>query len=174
MNHKLPKILIVTIIASSISLVLLFISILTAVFNVKRVEKSINNIGEVTYTIDSENKIDEAINLYQKLDVNINLNKNVSNIQLLEDGKYEYVRLAIKKALVLNERKIADSIDVSLIKDAVNEANLKLKKYYKESEFESIKGYLEFKFLLDEYGTEEEKETPSNAQPEKTEEPEIC
>ena len=174
MNHKLPKIIIATIIASSVSLVLLFISILTAVLNVKRVENSINEIGHVTYTEESEAKIDLALNYYEKLDVNINLNNNVSNINILNDAKYDYVRLAIKKAIVLNERKIADNVTVEEIILAVNEANLKLKKYYKESEFESITGYQEFKYLLDEYGTEEKEETSNNNTAPAAEEPEIC
>ena len=171
--NKLPKILIVTIVTSIISLALLFISILTAVLNVKRVEESINNIGNVSYTFEVENKIDNAITLYHKLDTNIKLNEKVSNIGVLNDAKYEYVRIAIKKALVLNERKVADNVSEEEISKAVNEANLKLKKYYEESEYENISGYKDFKYLLDEYGIQE-KEVSSDAPKEKIEEPEIC
>ena len=174
MKHKLPKIAVATIILSSISLVLLFISILTAVLNVKRVEDSISNIGTVAYTLESENKIDEVVYLYQKLDTNINLDKNVSNIDLLDKAKFDYVRLAIKKAIVLNERKVADNVSKEEITLAVNEASSKLKKYYKESEFETITGYSDFKYLVEEYGTEEEKPSTPTTSPEKTEEPEIC
>ena len=173
MMNKLPKILIVTIFTSVISLALLFISILTAVLNVKRVEESINNIGSVSYSFEVENKIDNAITLYQKLDTNIKLNEKVSNISILNDAKYEYVRIAIKKALVLNERKVADNISEEEISKAVNEANLKLKKYYEESEYGNILGYKDFKYLLDEYEIKE-KETSSDVKKEKTEEPEIC
>lgn len=174
-TKKIPNIIKVTIVLAIIAVVFLGISITSSVLSVKRAENSINKIGDVLYDSETEDKIDLAVTNYKKLDTNIGLDKRVNNISILNDAKHNYVRLAIKKAIVLNNRKIADNISEEEISVAVNIANEKLKKYFSSEEFESVAGYDEFKVLLEKYETKnEEKENNSGTSNQPAEEPEIC
>ena len=176
MKKKLSNRSILLIVLSSFAIVFLGLSIITSVVNVNNTKKSIDKIGEVSLSIEVEERIDYAIEKYEKLDRNIGLNKRVSNVKELEDAKFNYVRLAIKKAIVLDNRKVADEIPNEEITLAVNEATSKLEKYYKENEFETITGYSEFKFLQEKYGTknEETNNGNSNGNQNSEEEIEIC
>ena len=176
MKKKLSNRSILLIVLSSFAIVFLGLSIITSVVNVNNTKKSIDKIGEVSLSIEVEERIDYAIEKYEKLDRNIGLNKRVSNVKELEDAKFNYVRLAIKKAIVLDNRKVADEIPNEEITLAVNEATSKLEKYYKENEFETITGYSEFKFLQEKYGTknEESNNGNSNGNQNSEEEIEIC
>jgi len=174
MKKKLSNRSILIIVLSSFAIIFLGLSIITSVVNVNNTKKAIDKIGEVKYSIETEEKIDNAIEKYEKLDRNIGLNKKVSNIIELEDAKFNYVRLAIKKAIVLDNRKVADGITNEEISLAVNEAKEKLEKYYKENEYETITGYSEFKFLEEKYGTENESDNTQNNTPSNSEEIEIC
>lgn len=174
MKKKLSNRSILLIVLSSFAIVFLGLSIITSVVNVNNTKKAIDKIGEVKYSIETEEKIDNAIEKYEKLDRNIGLNKRVSNVKELEDAKFNYVRLAIKKAIVLDNRKVADGITNEEISLAVNEAKEKLEKYYKENEYETITGYSEFKFLERKYGTKNESENTQNNTPSNSEEIEIC
>lgn len=173
-KKKLPKILIVTIALSITSLLLLVISILTSYGTVKRAENAITNIGTVSFNQESEEKIDQAKNYYSNLDKNIGLENNVSNKNELDDAIYNYVRLGIKKAVFSYNRRIVDNISDDEIKLYVNEAYLKLKKYYKEDEFEQIEGYNEYQPLLEKYKEEKQDNNNQNTTPAPAEEPEIC
>ena len=97
MKKKLSNRSIFMIVLSSFALVFLGLSIITSIININNTKKAIDKIGEVTYSIEVEEKIDNAIEKYEKLDRNIGLNKKVSNVDTLEDAKFNYVRLAIKK-----------------------------------------------------------------------------
>ena len=175
MKKKLSNRSILIIVLSSFALVFLGLSIITSIININNTKKAIDKIGEVTYSIEVEEKIDNAIEKYEKLDRNIGLNKKVSNVDTLEDAKFNYVRLAIKKAIVLDNRKVADGITNEEITLAVNEATTKLEKYYKEDEYETITGYNDFKFLQEKYGTKEESNNQnSNSNQNNNEEIEIC
>lgn len=162
-----------TIIVSSFAVIFLTISIITSVLLVKRCENAINDIGEVKLEEEIENKIDKARAYYLKLDTNISLNERVNNIEDLNKAKYNYVRLAIKKANVAYSRRIADSISEDELKKLVNNAYALLEKYFKENEFENIEGYKDFKGLLDIY-KEEKSSGESNTPEAPAEEPEIC
>lgn len=176
MENKKRKspILILTIIFSSFIVIFLTISIITSVLLVKRCENAINEIGEVKLEEEIENKIDKAEEYYTKLDTNISLNERVYNSENLKNAKYNYVRLAIKKANVSYSRRIVDKISEADIKKLVNSANNILEKYFKADQYEEIEGYKDFKSLLDIY--KEEKDSGGNQQtPEApAEEPEIC
>ena len=176
MKKKLSNRSILIIVLSSFAIVFLGLSIITSVVNVNNTKKSIARIGEVSLSIETEEKIDAAIEKYEKLDRNIGLEKRVSNFNELEDAKFNYVRLAIKKAIVLDNRKVADGITNEEITLAVNEATSKLEKYIKEEEYETITGYSDFKFLQEKYGTkkEESNNTDSNSNQNNNEEIEIC
>ena len=175
MENKKRKspILILTIIFSSFIVIFLTISIITSVLLVKRCENAINDIGEVKLDEEIENKIDKAYGYYTKLDTNISLNERVNNIEDLKNAKYNYVRLAIKKANVSYNRRVVDNISDADIKKLVNTANTLLEKYFKSTEYEEIEGYKDFKGLLDIY--KEEKSSGEKTTPEApAEEPEIC
>ena len=176
MKKKLSNRSILIIVLSSFALVFLGLSIITSVVNVNKTKKAIDAIGEVKYSIETEEKIDAAIEKYEKLDRNIGLNKRISNIDKLDSAKENYVRLAIKKAIVLDNRKVADGITNEEITEAVNEATLKLEKYFTEENYETITGYSDFKFLQEKYGTkkEESNNTDSNSNQNNNEEIEIC
>jgi hypothetical protein len=175
-KNKLTNRTILIIVLTSFALLFLGLSIITSVINVNRTKNSIDNIGEVSLSIETEEKIDQAIVYYEKLDRNIGLEKKVKNANALADAKANYVRLAIKKAIVLDNRKVADEISNEEITLAVNEATTKLEKYFSESEYETITGYSEFKYLQDKYGTKKE-DNSSNTntnQNSSNEEIEIC
>ena len=175
-TKRLSNTAIIIIILSSLALVFLSLSIIASALNVSRCKKSINEIGTVTYTKEVEEKIDTALNYYEKLDRNIGLEKRIKNIDVLEDAKYNYVRLALKKAVVLNKRKVADGVTEEEIALQVNEAKTVLEKYYEESEFETITGYGDFALLVEKYGIKEnntDNSTNTNNNSE-AEEPEIC
>lgn len=175
MKKKLSNRSILIIVLSSFAIIFLGLSIITSIVNINNTKKAIDKIGEVTYSIEVEEKIDNAIEKYEKLDRNIGLNKKVSNVDTLEDAKFNYVRLAIKKAIVLDNRKVADEITNEEITLAVNEAITKLEKYYKENEYETITGYSEFKYLIEKYGTNNETNNTQNNTPNSGEEEiEIC
>lgn len=175
-KNKLSNRTILIIALTSFAILFLSLSIITSVVKVNRTKKSIDNIGEVSLSIETEEKIDKAIVYYDKLDRNIGLEKRVKNISTLDDAKTNYVRLAIKKAIVLDNRKVADGITNEEITLAVNEAKEKLEKYFNVDSYETITGYSEFKFLQEKYGTKEE-ENSSNANANNnssSEEIEIC
>ena len=175
MKKKLSNRSILIIVLSSFAVIFLGLSIITSIVNVNNAKKAIDKIGEVKYSIETEERIDNAIEKYEKLDRNIGLNKKVSNVDTLEDAKFNYVRLAIKKAIVLDNRKVADGITNEEIALAVNEAVTKLEKYYEEDEYETITGYLEFKFLEEKYGTKNDTNNTQNNTPNSGEEEiEIC
>lgn len=174
-KNKLTNRTILIIVLTSFALLFLSLSIITSVVNVNRTKKSIDNIGEVSLSIEVEEKIDQAIVYYDKLDRNIGLEKKVKNRSALDDAKANYVRLAIKKAIVLDNRKVADGVTNEEITLAVNEATLKLEKYFSESEYETITGYSEFKYLQDKYGSKEENNSSSsNTNQNSNEEIELC
>ena len=173
-KKKFPRILIVTIIISSFAIIFLTISIITSILSIKRTEKAISNIGKVSYVEEIEEKIDKAIEYYDKLDTNIGLNKKVNNKKELDEAKYNYVRLGIKKAVVSYNRRYADEISDEDLKIFVNEAYSKLKKYFKEDEYEDIEGYDDFKPILDIYKEEEKESNNDNTGGGEAEEPEIC
>lgn len=175
MKKKLSNRSILIIVLSSFAIIFLGLSIITSVVNVNNTKNAIDKIGEVKYSIETEEKIDNAIEKYEKLDRNIGLNKKVSNIIELEDAKFNYVRLAIKKAIVLDNRKVVDGITSEEITLAINEAVTKLEKYYEENEYETITGYSEFKYLVEKYGTNNETNNTQNNTPNSGEEEiEIC
>ena len=142
--------------------------------SIKRTEKAISSIGKVSYVEEIEEKIDKAIEYYDKLDTNIGLNKKVNNKKELDEAKYNYVRLGIKKAVVSYNRRYADEISDEDLKIFVNEAYSKLKKYFKEDEYEDIEGYDDFKPILDIYKEEEKESNNDNTGGGEAEEPEIC
>ena len=175
-KNKLTNRTILIIALTSFAILFLSLSIITSVVKINRTKKSIDNIGEVSLSIETEEKIDQAIIYYDKLDRNIGLEKKVKNASKLDEAKTDYVRLAIKKAIVLDNRKVADGITNEEITLAVNEATEKLEKYFSESSYETITGYSDFKFLQDKYGTKNE-ESSSNANTNNnssSEEIEIC
>ena len=175
-KNKLSNRTILIIALTSFAILFLSLSIITSVVKVNRTKKSIDNIGEVSLSIETEEKIDKAIVYYDKLDRNIGLEKRVKNISTLDDAKTNYVRLAIKKAIVLDNRKVADGITNEEITLAVNEATEKLEKYFNVDSYETITGYSEFKFLQEKYGTknEESNNGNSNGNQNSEEEIEIC
>ena len=174
-KNKLTNRTILIIVLTSFALLFLSLSIITSVVNVNRTKKSIDNIGDVSLSIETEEKIDQAIVYYDKLDRNIGLEKKVKNANALTEAKANYVRLAIKKAIVLDNRKVADGITNEEITLAVNEATSKLEKYFSESEYETITGYSEFKFLQNKYGTKTESDSSNtNTNQNSNEEIEIC
>ena len=173
-KKRLSPIIILTIIFSSFVVIFLILSIVTSVSLVKRCEDAIRDIGEVKLDIEIENKIDKAEGYYIKLDTNISLNERVSNIDDLKNAKYNYVRLAIKKANVSYSRRIADNISDEEIKKLVNSANTILEKYFKADQYEEIEGYKDFKSLLDIYKEEESTGSNQTTPEAPAEEPEIC
>ena len=174
-KHKIPRIILATIILSIISIALFIISLTTSLTLVKNTEKYIDEIGLVEYKKEVEEKIDNAEAYYLSLDRNIKLDKRVKNIDTLKSAKYNYTRLALKNAIVSYNRRLVDSVSDEEIKLYVNEAYKVLSKYFSEEEFINIEGYNEFKPLLDIYKEESKEENNNQDKNENNDEDiEIC
>ena len=85
----------------------LALSVSAAAYSVRRTEEAIDALGDIKYDTDSQQRLDTAIEYYDALDTNIHLDERVDSAAL-DAAKQEYVRLAIRTAVVLDQRKAAD------------------------------------------------------------------
>lgn len=136
-----------TIILVIAAIVFLSLSIASAGYSVRQTVTAIENIGKVTYDEAGKSKIDAAITYYNALDTNIKLDKKVSNYDDLIAAKAEYVRLAIKKAVVSDQRKVADNLSVEEIAVLLKEAREALETYLTEEQYELVENYGELTAL---------------------------
>ena len=83
--------------------VFLVLSIVSANFSVSRTINAIGAIGEVEFSETSKERIDLALAYYAELDPNLDLQSKITNVDELSAAKFEYVRLAIKKAYIADK-----------------------------------------------------------------------
>ena len=115
-----------TIVLSVLAVIFLALSITTASYSISRTETAIDAIGEVHFDDASLKKIDLADVYLAELEES-SLSRRIVNLDVLTAAKVEYVRLAIKTAVVKNQRKTADgytdeeiAADVANAREALN------------------------------------------------------
>jgi hypothetical protein len=118
---KLSKTLKLVIVLSVFAVVFLALAIGAAFASPYRAEEAINSIGKVTYTAESKQKIDNAITYYNDIGKNTlgesalvgkaykEANKNEELEKTLEEAKRAYTNLAIKNAIVSENRKYVEN-----------------------------------------------------------------
>lgn len=92
-----------TIIFTAAAVVFLIMSIVSAEYSVSRTIDSINAIGEVEFSEAGKERLDTALSNYAALDRNLGLPAKITNLELLEVAKTEYVRLGIKRAYLADK-----------------------------------------------------------------------
>lgn len=159
---------------SSLILVLILFSVLSAYLSVNRTEEAIDDLATITYSPEGEAALDKAISYYNKLDRNLKLEKKVSNYEKLEEAKINYSRLSIKRAYVAYERRIAESYSDADLIAFVADATATLEKYLDEDDYVKIANYDDYTFLFEIYGTTSSDEPKDSQSSDSEEEIEIC
>ncbi len=93
-----------------LAIVFLGLSVAQAKTSVSLTEEAIDGLQEIRFDAETREKLDTAIARFEGLDPNIHLEQKVENAAALEEAKREYVRLAIKTAVVMDQRRVADDI----------------------------------------------------------------
>lgn len=135
------------VILAAAAIVFLILAIAAAKVSVNRTVQAIKDIGDVTYDEAGKEKLDIAISYYNELDTDINLDKKVSNYDDLTAAKAEYVRLAIKTAVVADQRKIADGNTPEEIAALLAEARQAAEEYLTPEQYELVENYEELTAL---------------------------
>lgn len=117
-----------TIVLAVLAVVFLALSIVTASYSISRTEDAIDAIGEVHFDEASQEKIDLAESYFKELEEG-GLSRRIGNQDVLTAAKAEYVRLAIKTAVVKDQRKTADGYTDEEIAAAVAAARAALDRY---------------------------------------------
>lgn len=116
-----------TVVLAALAVIFLVLAIFSANYSVSRTEDAIDAIGTVRFDEASKEKIDLAIAYYGELDEG--LEARITNSGVLDDAKVEYVRLAIKTAVVKDQRKVADGYTDEEVAAAVAAAREALDSY---------------------------------------------
>lgn len=130
-----------TITLAVLAVVFLGLAFLSASYSVSRTISAIDAIGQVSFDEASREKIDLAESFYGALDPNLHLEDRISNLSALADAKSEYVRLAIKTALVKEQRKTAEGYTDEDILEAVDQAQEALETYYPSEDYSALENY---------------------------------
>lgn len=130
-----------TIVLIVAAVICLGLSVVSAKYSVSRTEKAISNIDEVSYSEECKEKIDKAVSYYNALDTNLGLEKKISNIDEFTEKKIEYARLAIKAAVVADERKAAEGYTSADVLEFITEAREIIDAYLTEDQYELVENY---------------------------------
>lgn len=140
-----------TIILIVAAVVCLGLSAVSAKCSVSRTEKAISNIEEVSYDAECKEKLDKAVSYYDALDTNLGLEKKISNIDEFTEKKVEYVRLAIKAAVVADERKDAEGYTSADVLEFITDARETIDSYLTEDQYELVENYSDLTALESAY-----------------------
>lgn len=130
-----------TAVLAVLAVLFLGLSVAQAKVSVSRTEDAIAALEGIRFDEESQAKLDVAIADFEALDTNIDLDQKVSNASALEDAKKEYVRLAIKTAVVLDQRRIADGHTKEEVAAAVTAARAAVDTYCAAPACEEIENY---------------------------------
>jgi hypothetical protein len=180
---KLSKTIKLVIVLSAFAVVFLALAIGAAFASPYRAKDAINSIGTVTFTAESKQKIDDAITYYNDIGKNTlgesalvgtaykEANKDEELEKTLEEAKRTYVNLAIKNAIVSENRKYAESYTTEDLTAIFSSTRAVIDDYFPGStDFEN---YDEFALYEKNYVTEStsnDKDTDNSS----TEEVEVC
>lgn len=154
-----------TIILLAAAVALLGLSAASAAHAVRDASARIGAIGKVRYDEESRAALDAAIAAVERLDPNLNLESRVENLEELESARAEYVRLAIKTAVVADQRRTADGITDDEIRQRIAEARAAADAYCTGSKCALLPNYADLVRLEQRYAPSEES-TPVQAGPE--------
>lgn len=154
-----------TIILLAAAVALLGLSAASAAYAVRTASARIEAIGKVRYDEESRAALDEAAAAVARLDPNLNLESRVENLDELESAKTEYVRLAIKTAVVADQRKTADGITDEEIRQKIADARAAADAYCTGSKCALLPNYADLVRLEVRYAPSEE-QAPAQAEPE--------
>lgn len=154
-----------TIILLAAAVALSGLSAASAAYAVRTASASIEAIGQVRYDEESRADLDEADAAVARLDPNLNLESRVENFDELESAKAEYVRLAIKTAVVANQRRTADGITDEEIRQRIADARAAADAYIPGDELEQLPNYEDLVWIELRYAPSE-KSAPEKAEPE--------
>lgn len=168
-----------TVILSVLAVIFLALSIYSASYSLSRTEAAIDTIGAVSFDEASRDKIDLADSYYKELDPKLNPAERVGNLDVLEAAKNEYIRLAIKTAVVKDQRKVADGYTNEEVTAAVAAAREALDHYYGVDELQPVvENYSDLLALEEKYavsGNSDEEAAPESSDSENSEESvELC
>lgn len=161
----------------------------TSVYTVKRADAAVKAIGTVTYTDESKEKIDIASEYVDEIGVN-GLSQStyfsapfisLANVKALNEkiteAKKEYVRLAIKTAVVADQRKYAENYSDEEISEIIADARRATDEYFKD-DYEDVETYSSLTELEERYGVTVADDDSSAEQPQEPaggeEEIELC
>lgn len=182
---KLKTTVKISIIAGVFAVIFLGLAIGAAFASPVRARQAIEDIGQVTFTAESKEKIDNAILYYEGLGKNTlgesaHFGKTYLKAYRTEEldttltaAKREYVRLAIKNAVVADRRKFAENYSAAELTAIVKETRAVIDDYCKGcTDFEF---YQEFTALEKEYtGGENQAPSAGGAAGEEPVEPDLC
>lgn len=169
-----------------LALVLFGLSIGAAFASPNRAEQAVDEIGTVTYTVESKEKIDNAIALYDDIGSKtlgesllfsksyLSAAKSEELSEKLNQAKKEYVRLAIKSAVVAEQRKYAEKYTDEDIAAFVSAAREATDEYFKDN-YDEVETYADLTALEEKYGsliTSESPEEDDNSAPDNSQEEE--
>jgi hypothetical protein len=180
---KLSKTLKLVIVLSACAVVFLALAIGAAFASPYRAEQAIKAIGDVTYTAECKQKIDDAITYYNQIGTNTlgesalvgaaykDANKNEELENTLTEAKRAYVNLAIKNAIVSENRKYVENYTTEDLTAIFASARAVIDDYFPaETDFEN---YEEFAAYEKNYVVESSSNNTVNDNS-STEEVEVC
>lgn len=168
-----------TIVLAVLAVVFLALAIVSASYSVSRTEAAIDAIGKVAFDDDTREKLDLAVTYLNALDPGLRLEERVSNAETLEAAKLEYVRLAIKTAVVKDQRKTAEGYTDAEVIEAVSAAREALDTYCAAGACADVENYNDLLALEEKYaetgdsGAAEENDASGGSE-EAAEEIELC
>ena len=168
-TKKLPFAGKLAIIFAVLAVAFLILSIVSANYSVNRTVDAIDAIGTVEYTDTSKEKIDLALSYYNSLDAGIGLPDKITNVELLNAAKLEYVRLGIKRAYLADKNGEAEQT----VKQYVQDARVSFDEYCTTGDCDSISNYEDLIALEQKYISDAEAPNNSSPSDSNTEEEEI-
>lgn len=180
---KINKYVLALIITFSFAVLFLGLSIGSAIYTVERSKKSIDNIGKIVVDDDltlttSKSKLDKAITNYEKLDRNISLDKQIKNIDKLNESKKEFVNVSIILAISVDNQKVKLELSDSDVAKYVSDISEYQKEYITEDEFKELDKYNDYLIIYEKYkdliGSSSSSDSGSSSSSGGEEEIEIC
>lgn len=170
MENKTTSTVKLSIILIILAAVFLVLSIVSANFSVSRTINAIGSIGEVEFSDTSKERIDLALKYYAELDPNLDLQSKITNADELSAAKFEYVRLAIKKAYIADKNGEPEAS----VSDYVAQAREIFNEYCPSGECKKISNYADLTALEEKYSAGATENAAASNTPAPAEEIELC
>ena len=153
---------------AALAAVFLVLSIVSANLSVSRTVNAIGAIGTVEFSDTSKERIDLALKYYTELDPNLDLQSKITNADELSAAKFEYVRLAIKKAYIADKSgDVKASEYTEQARDIFNE-------YCSTGECKAVSNYEDLTALEEKYSAGATENAAASNTPAPAEEIELC